>query len=318
MQNLHFQELDHNITCIDTEFMHEGIASSYLIGKNGKYSLVETGPANSIPVLLACFDAKKISLESIEYVIVTHVHLDHAGGAGFLMQHLPKAILVVHPRGARHMADPSRLMAGAKEVYGEEAFKKNFGEILPIPSHRILEAKDGFCLNMNGRKLEFLDTPGHAKHHNCIWDAESQGMFTGDTFGISYPPFKKEKGTFLFASSSPVQFDPKAAHESIERIMKYNPRYVYPTHYGRFENVSTLAKQLHESIDILVSIATSTPPGPGREKAMQEKIKQVFLQKLQELGCTLDQETILRYWKTDIELNAQGLECWLKSQSVAS
>mgnify|MGYP000960452566 CR=1 FL=1 len=313
MENLHFQELEHGITCIDIEFMHEGIASSYIIEEKDKYALIETGPGNSIPILLSYLSLKKIPVESIEYVILTHVHLDHAGGAGLLMQHLPKARLVVHPRGARHMADPAKLLAGAIEVYGEEELKKNFGEILPTPVDRIIEAPDGFSLSLGDRKLEFLETPGHAKHHNSIWDAKSQGMFTGDTFGISYAPFKTEKGSFVFASSSPVQFDPKAAHESIEKILKYQPQYIYPTHYGRLENIQLLARQLHESIDILASIAQSTPAGPERLKNMQNKIEKVYFEKLKNHGCTLDRETILKYWKTDIELNAQGLECWLEN-----
>ena len=312
IERLHFQEMNHGITCIDMEFFHTGIACCYLIEDNGKYALVETGPGNSVPILLEFFRIKDIPMQEIEYILVTHIHLDHAGGAGLLMQHLPNAKLVVHPRGLKHMVDPAKLLAGATEVYGEEELMKNFGEIRPIPQERILEATDGFRLRLGDRELEFLDTPGHAKHHNCIWDARSNGMFTGDTFGISYRPFDTEKGPFISASSSPVQFDPESAHRSLDKILTYNPQYVYLTHYGRLENVVDLAQKLHKSIDELKAIAKESYPEPDRFQEMKDRIEKALFRKLRDHRCTMNKEEILKFWQIDIMLNAQGLECWLK------
>src|SRR5690606_20245617 len=139
--------------------------------------------------VMEALQARGLAAEDVAYVCVTHVHLDHAGGAGALMHRLPCARLVVHPRGARHMADPSRLVASARAVYGEVEFARIYGDIRAVDAARIVEAPDGLVLELNSRPLRFLDTPGHARHHYCIFDEVSRSFFTGDTFGLSYREF---------------------------------------------------------------------------------------------------------------------------------
>src|SRR5262249_7769502 len=155
-------------------------------------------------------------------VLLTHVHLDHAGGAGLLLQSLPNARAVIHPRGARHLIDPAKLIAGSIEVYGEQKFRELYGDIVPISQERVWIAEDGLRVTLGGsRELELIHTPGHALHHYCIVDRAAQAIFSGDTFGVSYREFDTARGEFIFPTTTPVHFDPVALHGSVDRLMSY-------------------------------------------------------------------------------------------------
>src|SRR5690606_23693744 len=146
-------------------------------------------------------EAAGLTPADVDWLILTHVHLDHAGGAGELMACLPNARLVVHPRGARHMIDPSKLWAGALAVYGEEEMQRSYGTLRPIPAERVVEAPDGHVVELAGRALRCLDTPGHARHHNAIHDEPSGCVFTGDTFGLSYRELDSARGPFVIPTT---------------------------------------------------------------------------------------------------------------------
>jgi len=255
-----------------------------------------------------------IQPEQVDYVMVTHVHLDHAGAAGSLMQELPEARLVVHPRGARHMIDPSRLIAGAAAVYGEDVLRKTFGDILPVPAERVIEATDEMCLALNGRELLFIDTPGHAKHHYCIYDQRSQGFFTGDTFGLAYPPLAVDDKSFIFPTTTPVQFDPDALHASIDRIMQYKPERMFLTHFGCLSDPQRAAQQLHQLIDAHVSVAEKVTYSDvdGCESGMYAALKALLINELHASGKRLSEQDVLAVMDMDLHLNAQGLCCWLE------
>ena len=215
-----FDDLGDGILCIDTGLYRHGLAACYLIRERERLALVDTGTAHTVPRLLELIAARGLSPEQVKYVIPTHVHLDHAGGAGALMAACPNARLVIHPKGVTHMIDPAKLTAGASAVYGEEAFARDFGELIPIEGERVIPATDGMELDLAGRSLTFIDTPGHANHHGCLFDTRGRGFFTGDTFGISYRELDTENGPFLFAPTTPVAFDPEAWLESVK---KYRP-----------------------------------------------------------------------------------------------
>ena len=254
---------------------------------------------------------KNLAPADVAYVLVTHIHLDHAGGAGEFMRHLPDAKLVVHLRGARHMADPARLVASAMTVYGEAEFKRMYGDIHPIDASRIIEAPDEFRLDFNGRPLLFLDTPGHARHHYCIFDEQSNSFFTGDTFGLSYREFDVDGMEFVFPTTTPVQFDPVAAHASLDRLMNYNPSYAFLTHYGRIAHLPRHANELHDLIDAYVSIVRKLRDVPDSHAALVEELGELLLRRIVAHGCKLTEERIRSLLKLDVELNAQGLENWL-------
>lgn len=304
-------DYDSGISTIDAGYLRPGMAAIHLIVENGKAALVDTGTASSIHNVMEVLSKKNLSPMDVEYVFVTHIHLDHAGGAGEFIRRLPNAKLVVHPRGARHMADPSRLIASAMSVYGEEEFKRMYGMIHPVDASRIIEAPDQFMLDFNGRQLLFLDTPGHARHHYCIFDTQSRSFFTGDTFGLSYREFDVDGIEFVFPTTTPVQFDPVAAHASLDRLMNYNPSYAFLTHYGRIGHLPRHAAEMHDLIDAHVSIAQKLRGVPDRHAAIVEELEELLLSRIHAHGCKLPEEEIRDLLRLDVGLNAQGLENWL-------
>jgi glyoxylase-like metal-dependent hydrolase (beta-lactamase superfamily II) len=285
--------------------------ASHLVVENGRAAFIDAGTGFSAPGLLAVLEAKGLSPRSVDYVIVTHVHLDHAGGAGHLMRRLPEARLVVHPRGARHMIDPSRLWAGASAVYGEEAMRRNYGELVPVDEGRVVEAPDGFTLELSGRPLLFLDTPGHARHHFCVWDEASRAFFTGDTFGLSYREFASGRGAFILPTTTPVQFEPEALLVSIDRLLSYGPKAMYLTHYSRVTEVERLAERLKAQVGELARLGRAEDGKGDRAARLRRGIEALFLGWVSDHGSPLSPERALELLALDIELNAQGLEAWL-------
>ena len=302
---------EHGIHTIDTAFQRDHFDAAYLMVENGRGAFIDCGTNHSVPHLLATLQQAGLTPEDVDWLLVTHVHLDHAGGAGALMERLPNARLVVHPRGARHMIDPSKLIAGATAVYGEEEMMRSYGRIMPVPETRVVIAEDGHRVDLNGRELLCLDTPGHARHHYCIWDARSRSWFTGDTFGLSYRELDSGKGPFVIPTSSPVQFEPEALKASIARLMSYEPVSMYLTHYGRVVDTARLAQDLHEQIDAMVAIGRSCETRADRHRCLAAALRALYLERAQAHGCALDDAGVEKVLEMDIELNAQGLASWL-------
>jgi glyoxylase-like metal-dependent hydrolase (beta-lactamase superfamily II) len=305
------EDLGHGITAIDTGFQRPFFDASHLVVEDGRAAFVDAGTFFSVPHLLAALEAKGLRPESVDHVIVTHVHLDHAGGAGELLRRLPAATLVVHPRGARHMIDPSKLWAGATAVYGEQAMRQSYGEVVPVPRERVIEAPDGFTLDLGGRPLLFLDTPGHARHHFCVWDERSRGMFTGDTFGLSYPELASPRGAFILPTTTPVQFEPDALEASIDRLLGFAPDAMYLTHYSRVTDVPRLAATLRRQIRQLVALARAEDGRPERGRHLRAGVEQLFLAWVGEHETKLALPRVRELLALDVELNAQGLEAFL-------
>ena len=283
----------------------------YLVSLGYGITQIDTGPNSAVPRLLGALEASGLARDAVDYVIVTHVHLDHAGGAGLLCQELPSAKLVVHPRGARHLIDPSKLMAGVRAVYGDEVAARDYGELIPIPAERVIESHDGMRLMLGARELELIDTPGHARHHHAIWDAASAGMFTGDTFGIAYPDLPIKGGVFAFPTTSPVQFDPSALRESIARILRYEPKRIYLTHFGMTEDVERHAEMALSLLDGMMARLPTIPSDERRHERIVEAFTVLFLSEYQRLGGSAGRESALAQLAGDIELNAQGVEVYL-------
>jgi len=301
----------HGIHVIDTGFQRPQFDAAYLIVERGRAAFIDCGTNHSQPRLLAALAQAGLSAENVDWLILTHVHLDHAGGAGELMARLPNAKLVVHPRGARHMVDPSKLWAGATAVYGEAEMQRSYGRLKPVPAERVVEAPDGHAVDLAGRILRCLDTPGHARHHNAILDERSGCIFSGDTFGLSYREFDTEQGPFIIPTTSPVQFDPEALHASIRRLVALEPPAIHPTHFGPVADVRRLGDDLHETIDAMVALARRHARDEHRHAALAESIAQLYVARAHAHGCRQSSGGIRELLAIDIELNAQGLEVWL-------
>lgn len=302
---------EHDIHVIDTAFQRDHFDAAYLLVGNGRGAFIDCGTSHSLPNLLAAVERAGLGVDAIDWLILTHVHLDHAGGAGALMQRLPNARLLLHPRGAPHMIDPARLVAGATAVYGEAEMARSYGRIVPVAAERVVVAEDGHRLSLGGRELLCIDTPGHARHHLCVWDEASRGWFTGDTFGLSYRELDSAQGAFIVPTTSPVQFEPEALHASIDRLMAQAPEAMYLTHYGRVRDTARLAADLHVQIDAMTAIARACDGRADRHRALVAALGELCLERARAHGCRLDDAGVLRVLGMDIELNAQGLECWL-------
>jgi len=305
---------EHAITAIDTGFFRPQFDASHLIVHNNRAAFIDVGTNYSIPRLLEALAAKGIGIDAVDWVILTHVHLDHAGGAGLAMQQFPNAKLVVHPRGARHMIDPSALIAGATAVYGAEEIARSYGTLVPVPAERVVEAPDGHVVDLAGRPLLCLDTPGHARHHISIYDATSRAFFTGDTFGLSYREFDTDRGAYILPTSTPVQFEPDALKASIARMLEREPQQMFLTHYSRVTDVPRLARDLYEQIDAMVAIAQRHATGADRHARIADDLAALYTSRAQAHGCTLDAAQVRELLVMDIELNTQGLEVWLDKQ----
>jgi len=310
------REIAPGVVLVDTGYLHPGVAAAYLVRGRDSAAVVETGTALSVPRILAALREHDIRADEVSHVAVTHVHLDHAGGAGALLRELPRAMLVVHPRGARHMVDPSGLVAGAAAVYGsEEEIRRLYGEIVAAPPDRVIEAADGFALDLGERPLRFFDAPGHAKHHFVVHDEATRGFFTGDTFGISYRETDGRGGPFMFPTTTPIQFDPEALHASIDRMLAERPTRMYLTHFGMLEGlIEKRAGDLHRAIDDHVRIALAAPPDPGRFDAIREGIQGQLLESLRRHGFEGGRDEALSVFAADLDLNAQGLQFWLAAR----
>ncbi|HEX7802714.1 MAG TPA: MBL fold metallo-hydrolase [Pseudoxanthomonas sp.] len=301
----------HGIHTIDTAFQREHFDAAYLIVENGRGAFVDCGTNHSVPLLLSALEESGLTRGDVDWLIVTHVHLDHAGGAGLLMRHLPTARLAVHPRAAPHLIDPSKLIAGATAVYGEEEMQRSYGQIQAVDERRVQAIEDGQVVELSGRRLEFIDTPGHARHHHCIWDERSRSWFTGDTFGLSYRELDSAKGAFVIPTSTPVQFEPEKLKASIARMVARDPQWMYVTHYGRVGDVQRLAEDLYAQIDAMAEIGRRCDGLPDRHRRMKDALAALYLQRAREHGCRLDDAGVEQVLRMDIELNAQGLASWL-------
>jgi glyoxylase-like metal-dependent hydrolase (beta-lactamase superfamily II) len=310
--------LEHGLIAIDTEFMRPLQDASHLIVEGGRGAFVDTGVNRSVPLLLAALAECDLDTGDIDYVFLTHIHLDHAGGAGLLMQQLPNARCVIHPRGAPHMVDPAKIVAGTEAVYGKENAATMYGEILPIAAERIDIADDGQVFSLRGRELETFYTEGHARHHYCLSDPASKGVFTGDSFGVSYRVTDTAAGEFIFPTTTPVQFDPEEAHKSVDRIMSYSPERVFLTHYSEVGNLPRLAADMHDGIDAMVAIAKQNANAADRARALQDAIFEYFVSGLARHGFKGDRDMMWSILGMDVKLNTQGIEVWLDRGQTAS
>ena len=315
MQTPEIRSFAGGIHAIDTGFVRPGLAASHLVVRDGRAAFVDAGTSMSVPRLLAGLEVLGVAREAVDYVLLTHVHLDHAGGAGALLRALPGAVAVVHPRGAAHLADPGRLEAGTRAVHGDRAFDAFYGGVVPIPQSRIRAAADDEVLPLGRAQLRILETPGHALHHVAFHDEASAAVFAGDAFGISYRVFDGPQGEpFAFATSSPTQFDPEQSHASIERIRALSPRAVYLGHYSQVSGIERLADDLHRDLDRFVAIPGGSDADSDADDEARERLYRAMIDhltaRLAARGTRFDRETLESWLAMDAHLNVAGLLAW--------
>ena len=302
----------HGIHAVDSGYAGPVHTAIHVIVENGRAAVIDTAHNAAVPVLLAQMEKLGVAPDAVDYVILTHVHLDHAGAAGTLLQRFPEARLVVHPRGARHMIAPEKLWAAVREVYGAEYAEQTYGEPIPVAADRVIEAGDGQVLNFSGRDLLLFDAPGHAKHHLAIRDGRSGHIFSGDTFGLSYRQLDANGRQLVFPTTSPSQFDADAMHATVAKIAEFRPAAVYVTHYSQVRDIPRLADELHALIDAHTEIALNArDAGPERHQRIKDGLAKLIVETAARQGWALQGEAALKWFAVDHELNAQGLGVWL-------
>ena len=305
MKNKYPLQLNDRVYIIDGYDLGMAERTGIYVIKEEALTIVETGPSPSIQHVKKGLEALGLTLDEVKYIIVTHIHLDHAGGAGLLVQDCPNAKVVVHPKGARHLANPERLIAGAKAVYGEK-FSALFDPILPIPEEKILIKSEGDTLKIGPDcTLQFLDTPGHANHHFSIYDSVSNGMFTGDTVGVRYEQLIPDVQFFL-PSTSPNQFNPEAMQSAIERMKQMNLSYIYYGHFGMTTTPNEALDQVAKWIPIFVEEAKAVVTEHKGYGELAERLMDHIRKYLREQNIA-DDHAVYPIIQLDMEVSAMGL-----------
>jgi glyoxylase-like metal-dependent hydrolase (beta-lactamase superfamily II) len=300
----------HGISAVDCEYLYPGHAAAHIIVDSDRAAFVDVGTNSSVPYLLAGLAELGMAREAVDYVLLTHVHLDHAGGAGRLMQELPNARALLHPRGAPHMIDPTKLMAGSRAVYGER-LEELYGTLVPIPAERVRAVEDGERVRLGGRTLELIHVPGHALHHYAVVDQVHRSIFTGDTFGISYRALDTERGAFITPTTPPSQFDPDQHIASIDRMLSYRPESMYLMHFSRVTDVPRLGELLKMQVRELARIARAHANDADPAASVRAAMLELWLDLAHRHGSPLTDAEIEAVLENDLTLNTQGLMVWL-------
>lgn len=299
-----------NITVIDCNYTAPEFACSYLIVEGRKATFIENNTQFAAPILLSALEEQGLGRKDVENIIITHVHLDHAGGTSKLVRECPNASVRAHERAAKHIIDPERLIQGATEVYGEKTFKKLYGRIESVPENRINIVRDRETIKFGSREFRFIYTPGHAKHHMCVYDSGSNGIFTGDSFGLAFPVLQKGDRPFILPTTSPPDFDPEAALISIDRITETGADKAYFTHFGPFYDIKTGAAIMKEGLTVMQNILSealiSDKQGHDLEVFCLAGVKNFVKEEAKKCGILLNSKS-LKIIEGDIRLNARGI-----------
>jgi glyoxylase-like metal-dependent hydrolase (beta-lactamase superfamily II) len=279
------------------------IATAVLDGRDG-VTLVDPGPGSCLERLHAELAALGMNANDVSTILLTHIHLDHAGASGSLVAENPRIRVFVHERGARHMIDPAKLLDSARRLYGE-AMDRLWGEFLPVPDGNVQVLTGGERIEVAGRRLEVAYTPGHASHHVAYFDDDSGLAFVGDTAGV-----RIGASTFIMAPTPPPDIDLEAWASSVERILAWKPETLFLTHFGPSPSPGTHLQELLERLRTNAAIARRALQGGGTDAEqatrfqleMREELRQHMTEDeavSYELAVPLDHcyLGLARYWR---------------------
>ncbi|TGK62510.1 MBL fold metallo-hydrolase [Leptospira wolffii] len=298
------------VRVIDCNYVEPGLACAYLVIDGDRAIFVENNTNSAVPLLLEALREEGISREAVDYIIITHVHLDHAGGTGNLAKACPNAKILAHPKAAPHIIDPARLIRSSIQVYGEKEYYELYGEILPVPESRVRTIQDGEEIHWGKRILKFLHTKGHANHHFCIYDSLTNGIFTGDTFGLGYGIFRKGKDSLLYPSTTPTDFDPDEALSSVDKILATGADKAYLTHFGAWEDMQGGAAQMREGLSAMKRIWISAEKtgfsGEVLVSFCENRIRSYLEDQIHKKNLSYGEKE-RRFIGFDSQINAQGI-----------
>lgn len=299
------------ISVIDLGFLDtDQVIAAYLIEAGSELVLIETGPSTCLANLEAEIAKVGYTLEDVNRIIVTHIHLDHSGAAGVIARKHPRVRVSVHPVGAAHLVDPSRLERSAARIYGED-MERLWGEIAGVPEDRVDVLIDGEALLVGDRQMRVAFTPGHASHHVAIFDEQSRTLFSGDTGGV-----RMLGSDYVAAPIPPPELDPEAWESSIATMRAFEPVRIAPTHFGVYEDAAGHLDQVMPRIHELVAMGEAAGPEITDTTAMVRKFDALQRQKLG------DEATDLMMRRLNLanpdKLAAMGLERYLRKRGEAT
>jgi len=309
--------LHKNIVTVDCHYIRETLAASYLVRGKNENVIIETGHPGAVPHILAEMQTNQIPPDSISLIFVTHVHLDHCGGLGGLLEKCRNASVVCHPRARPHLVDPKRLIKGSMAVYGEPLYNSLYGTIHPIDDEKIKTVEDGEVIKLDNLSFRILHTAGHARHHICIFEETSGTVFTGDTFGVAYPDLQLGTRKFIYPATTPSDFDIPEARKSIQRILDLKAESAWLVHFGNWQDIPDGATQLLYALDEIENIQsraqTEDMTGESLQKYCYEQLKIFIHGELKSRGIFLspEQSKIFDY---DIKMNALGISYAIDKQ----
>lgn len=308
-----YEKIADHLYSIDTNDLGlKNRTTSYII-VDDKIALIETSASPSIPYILNALEELHIKPSDIDYLILTHIHLDHAGGAGVMMKYCPNATVLVHPKGVRHLVDPSRLIASARSVYGEN-FDAIFGEILPIQEKQLYAIGDREIIRLGSSTLTFYYTKGHANHHISIHESLTNGMFVGDTTGVYYPDMTGEEFDVILPSTSPNQFDPNLMEDSIQLFEKIKPNVLYFGHYGSYTHPQFAYAEVRRYLPIFMDAGRQTMKEETdftkQVQRTEEILTNSIFAELQTKGLSKD-HPVFKIIPLDLAVSAMGIIYYL-------
>jgi len=294
---------------VDLNFLGkpEIIATAVLQGSGG-VALIDPGPSTTLASLRASLARKGIQVGDVSHVLLTHIHLDHAGVTGTLVRENPAIEVFVHERGATHMVDPAKLMASATRLYGEADMERLWGEFLPVPAGNIRALRGGETIAVAGHDMEVAYTPGHASHHVSYFDRASRVAFVGDTAGI------RRQSPYVMPPTPPPDIDLELWVESEDRILAWDPDTLFLTHFGPFHGARVQFQQLRENIESWNRIVRRLIADPGLSE--QQRQDAFVAEALRELRRAVGEAEADQYGRAGrLDYSWQGLSRYWRKRA---
>jgi glyoxylase-like metal-dependent hydrolase (beta-lactamase superfamily II) len=300
-------QVDDGVWLIDLGFQgRRGVIAAYLLAGGNDLALIETGPSSTLPALEAGIRAAGFSPEQLTRILITHIHLDHSGALGPLLRSAPDATVTVHPFGAPHLIDPSKLVNSATRIYGEK-METLWGEIAGVPEDRVVPATDNETIRVADRDLTILFTPGHANHHLAFVDTAAGAIFSGDVGGITMPGTR-----YVCAPTPPPELDPAAWKTSIERMRATQARRLYLTHFGVVDDAQAHLAALGPELDRFLAIGKTSYEAGEDQETLTERLHERMAAGLTGFS---DDTLVNLEWATPSYMATLGLQRYWRKQA---
>ncbi len=304
------ERLDDHLYMIDAYMERQPQRLACYLFDGPERVLVEVGPSSTLPHLVEALD--DLGVDDLSAILVTHIHLDHAGGAGTLAARFPKARIGVHASGARHLVDPDRLWSSAARIYGHQELLDMWGPIEPVAESRLLVLEEGSKVPLGGsRSIAVLHTPGHARHHVAYYEEDSGGLLVGDSAGVCYP-----HGHFVMPLTPPPDFDPEEAARQMRRMAALEPHFVGFAHFGpEFDVAAKLAEAEARMLDWVAEVTELVGDQSLDDAQAAERLR--AWSRTEYLAEGFSEREVDRYDSTTFwEMHVAGVRRWLAQQPL--